>query len=154
MKESSSASAYRIFDEMEHTGAAKGRPPWPPLGLFFLTVLFAPLGAMLFGINWGRLGFPEKRLAVFAAGVLALVLPIAIVAGALVMNFSLDLTTWRPVASFLALVIAYWQLLAQKPSYDAHLFGGGERASTLGLWLCAVIGVLFFVGAAFIRGAR
>lgn len=142
---------YRIADEFEVSAVKRGKLPWPLFGLFVLTILFAPIGALMFGLNWARLGYPEKRAAVFAAGVLALLLPFLLAFSARAMNFTLEPATLRTMVSFAAIVIAYWQLLGQKPHYDAHIARGGERANALWLWGAALLAILFFVGAAFLR---
>lgn len=146
--------SYRIADEIGSSSARRTKLPWSPTGLFVLTVLFAPVGALLFGLNWARLGFPEKRAAVFAAGVLPLLLAFAIALGAPALGLSLERATWRPLISFLGLAIAYWQLLSQRPHFEAHVARGGERANSWWLWLPALLVVLLLVGAALLRSTR
>ena len=103
MNEPSPASGYRIIDETEHSAQAKRKAPWPPLGLFLLTVSLAPIGALLFGVNWARLGFPEKRMLALAAGLFALILPFAIYFGVSALNLQISIG----LAKFIELLICH-----------------------------------------------
>ncbi len=144
---------YRIADEIE-SSSRHTKSPWSPTGLFFLTVLFAPVGGLLYGLNWARLGFAEKRALVFAASVIPLFLSFIVPLAAPALGLSFDRATWRPVMSFLGIAIAYWQLFSQRPYFEAHVARGGERANGWWLWLVALLIILVFVGGAVLRNAR
>lgn len=150
----STPNGYRLLDETEDATLSRRKPPWPPLGIFILTILFAPLGALLFGINWARLNQPERRGPVLAAALFAFVVPLVVMASALWYNVDPSRVYWRPVMSLISIAIAYWQLSEQRPAFDSYLARGGQAASTRTLWLCGLLAILFFVGAAFLKSGR
>ena len=151
MADKSTPGGYQLLDEMNSASLSGQKKPWSPTGIFLLTILFAPIGALLFGLNWARLNRPERRMPVFAAGIFALAFPFIIALGTPSLGIVLDRNVARPVVTLVSVAIAYWQLFEQRPVFDAYIRRGGQAASTLVLWLCALLIVVGFVVAVVIR---
>lgn len=137
-------ASYRLLDELPDT--RKRKPPWSPLGLFFLTWVYLPLAVPFWVINWARLGHGERRLVCVLAAILAFALPIAVAVG-----FELNRDTARLGGTVAKFAFAYFQLFGQRPLYDAHLNRGGEKAPAWQIWLAVLAGVLIPLALASLR---
>lgn len=128
-------ASYRLLDELPDT--RKRKPPWSPLGLFFLTWAYFPIAVPFWIINWARLGHSERRLVCILAAIATFAVPlIAAIA------FELNRDTARLLRTVAKFAFAYFQLFGQRPLYDALLNRGGEKAPAWQLWLAALAGVL------------
>lgn len=100
-----------------------GRAPWDPKAIGFISFFFSflPAGIML-GLNYERLGQPEKKVPVIVATLIS-----AAVFGALVWNLPED--TPNGVFQAVSLGIALWFASVQKSTFTAHVARGGVKAS-------------------------
>jgi hypothetical protein len=131
-------ASYRLIDEVPD--ARQSRPPYSPLGLFFLTMFFFPFTAPLWVVNWGRLRRPEKRLITAIASVIAFVIPIALLTA-----LGANRETSRIVGTLCKFIYAYTLLYGQRPLYEAHVNRGGKSASSWPLWITGLISVVLYI---------
>lgn len=122
--------SYRLIDELPD--AKSKRPPWSPLGLFFLTWLWLPVGVPFWIFNWARLGQPEKRLATLGLGLSAFAVPFGLLAA------RVPLEATRFLATLAMMAFASFELWHQRPLYDAHLRRGAAKAAVWPLWVAAL----------------
>lgn len=151
MADKSTPGGYQLLDEINSAPLSSQKRPWSPTGIFFITVLFAPMGALLFGLNWARFNRPERRASVFAAGIFALVFPFIIALGAQSLAIALSRDVARLAVALISIAIAYWQLFDQRPVFDAYIRRGGQAGSTRALWLCALLVIVGFVVTVLLR---
>lgn len=143
--------SYRLLDELEPVTGKSSKPPWSPRLLFFMTVLFAPLGAVLLGINAARLGVPEKRLPAFLSG-----LGFALMLGGLFYSVHwLHASVTRDNASTAIIItsagIGYWLYPSQLVLYNRYVARGGQKAGWPGVSLLIVLGIFLFLVRVSIR---
>lgn len=132
-------ASYRLIDELPD--ARKSRPPYSPLGLFFLTMFFFPFTAPFWVLNWGRLRRPEKRLITAIGSLIAFIVPILVLSA-----IGANRETSRIVGSLCKFLYAYILLYGQRPLYEAHVNRGGKASSSWPLWIGGVVlYVLFFL---------
>ena len=131
-------ASYRLIDELPD--ARKSRPPYSPLGLFFLTVFFFPFTAPFWVLNWGRLGRPEKRLITAIGSVIAFGVPIL-----LVLAMGANKETAKIFTTLSKFAYAYILLYGQRPLYEAHVNRGGKASSSWPLWIAGLVSVVLYV---------
>src|SRR5688500_1850823 len=102
MADRSTPGGYQLLDEINSAPLSSQKRPWSPTGIFFITVLFAPMGALLFALNWARLNRPERRVLVFAAAVFALGFPFIIALGAQTLGIDVDRNVVRPLGTIVS----------------------------------------------------
>ena len=134
-------ASYRLSDESPD--AKRVRPPWSPLGLFFLTWLFLPASVPFWFLNWTRLGHGQKRILCLVAALGAFALPF------LLAPLPIDRQTTRLLLTLAKFAFAYFQLYAQRPLYEAHLARGGAKAPAWILWATAIAVAALQIGAVF-----
>lgn len=143
--------AYRIIDEEPQSIANRKRAPWSPRALFFLTWFLwvfsgngAPIGLFFSALNWARLGHAAKRLPWIGLSVLALALPLALIALRNQTGFP-NAEVARTIQSVVIFASVLLALLGQRPIYEAHIARGGQVAKPWALWLVIfAFGVLMF----------
>lgn len=123
---------------------ATTRPPWSPTGIALLTLLISPFaGAVLYAVNYSRLGVPERcRLALFAN-----LIPATLVLWSAARGPSGGFVWRLEVAIFLA---AYFYK-TQEGRFRTHRAGGGARGSlflpaALLIVATLVVGALLSIG--------
>ena len=127
---------YRLSDE----GAGNARRgPWHPLGLFAITFIFAPVGTLLFWLNWGRLGFSEKQKKWLLPTIFVAALPFVVAILAPQIGIALERGTVRTIGTLAKFAIAYSYHLAQSPIYAGQRERGEKTAPALWLWVTAVV---------------
>lgn len=145
-----STGDYRIIDEVSTAHSAR-KPPWNPLALFFMTVLFAPVGAPLFALNWARLGQPEKRVLWLLVAIAVAILPIIAgfglaFLGVRVESLPVDRQTARILVRAPVFVFAYLALNGQRPLFENEMARGARKSNSWPYWLlCLALGGLFFL---------
>jgi hypothetical protein len=143
--------AYQIIDELETTQKKTVKPVWSPTVLFFVTMFSTPLGLIAYAINWGRLGFPDKRLHAYAVAALYV---LALAGLFYAVNFQRIPLGRRDVMTVLTLggiILGYWQLFTQRAPYDIHLSHGGKNAGCLFTGLLLFLGFALWILRSFIR---
>jgi hypothetical protein len=126
------------------SGAGERRPPWSPLGIAVLTLLFSPLPAgILHALNYRRLGWTGRVWLAVAADLLAALLLTYLI---------LETELWGWVSS---IFLATWFYKTQQPSFRKHRADGGGKASILPPMLLSLgILVAFFAGFVYIAADR
>jgi hypothetical protein len=132
---------YRIIDE----GVIRpDKPPWSPVSLFWLTFWFGPVGALMFVLNWGRLGQPEKRWRAAGMAAAVLLLPMIVMVILLIFGQPLEQSVHRFIGALTRLLLAYYFLGQQQPAFRLQLLQGGRKGSTLMVWIaCLAVSALW-----------
>lgn len=130
--------------EAESFAAPTGKPPWSPRAIGFIGFFFSFLaGGILAGLNYERLGHPEKKIATIAISVVGFVGFMVAVALLPEGSFLDRISNWVNIG----VAIGLGQL--QKTEYERHVANGGETASpwpVVGICLAAVL----VIGGAFV----
>ena len=121
------------------------KPPYSPRAVGFMSFFFSFLvGGILLGVNYERLGQPEKKISCIAITI------VGFVAYMVVVWFIPEGSIFDRAANWVNIGIAIAIAQVQKEAYQAHVEKGGETASPWPLVgiLVAIVAVLLagFVG--------
>ena len=96
---------------------------WNPNGFIVISLLFSFLpAAILYSMNYGRLGDTKKRNIILAVAFSAFVF-------AITLGFLIDSPITKPLLYGLNIGLGMYMHSTQKDAYSMHLINGGKKAS-------------------------
>lgn len=119
------------------------KPPYSPRAIGWITFFFSWLvGGILLGINYERLGQPEKKISTIAMTIVGFIVFIVVV------SFLPDGSVFDRIGNWvnIGFSVAFAQM--QKQLYEAHVGRGGQTSSPWPLVGLLLAGALVLIGAA------